>query len=227
MEERLKKLLELEEKHAALFKEKADLLEQIGKLTLELDQGKQHAIKLNKELATLTEGLQQVRSQNEGLEVENNDLLSKHKKLSEECTKAGQAVAICKGENAKLREMIDKFKAGQGAAPAVGGTRLPSATGQDSEKVKELEQQKENLQKALNEWTDLAKVSAFELVSVDDANKCAAFVQGVQGDAPHVQAGRSVPQGSSRQGGADQGPQARARFILPDLGQAQRCRRWR
>ncbi|KAF2822191.1 hypothetical protein CC86DRAFT_331032 [Ophiobolus disseminans] len=158
MQARLTKLPELEKANASLFKDKSSLLDQVGKLTIELSQAKENSVKLNKELATLTEALQEVRSQKASLETENQDLLSKQKKLDDSVKKVTQAVTIFKGENAKLKEVVDKLQANQ----AVGGSRLTSGTDQSKaalEKIKELEDQKEDLKKALDEWTALAKRS--------------------------------------------------------------------
>ena len=59
--------------------------------------------------------------------------------------------------------MLDKLKSNS-AAPAVGVPGSASATEGDKaallEKIQELEKQKQNLEKALEEWTTLAKVSA-------------------------------------------------------------------
>lgn len=162
MNERLAKLPELVKNHTDLAREKTTLQKQVRDLTTELAQTKDSGVKQNKELATLTEALQEVRSQNEGLEVENDNLLSKQKKVDDEAKKATQAFAIVKNENTKLNEMVDKLKASQGAA---NGSHLSSKPDQES-RILELEGQKETLQKALDEWTALAKVSTVMIHSI-------------------------------------------------------------
>jgi DNA repair exonuclease SbcCD ATPase subunit len=136
-------------------------LEQVGKLTMELNQVKDSCVKVKKDIATLTEDLQDARSQNGNLQNEKQDLLSKQKKLEDDAKKATQAVIIFKNENATLKSTVDKLKANQ-AAPAVGGARLSSMTDQDKaaleQQIKGLEEQKVGLEKALEEWTALAKV---------------------------------------------------------------------
>jgi chromosome segregation ATPase len=136
-------------------------LEQVGKLTMELNQVKDSCVKVKKDIATLTEDLQDARSQNGNLQNEKQDLLSKQKKLEDDAKKATQAVTIFKNENATLKSTVDKLKANQ-AAPAVGDARLSSMTDQDKaaleQQIKGLEEQKVGLEKALEEWTALAKV---------------------------------------------------------------------
>lgn len=160
LKERLAELPALEQANSTLFKDKAKLLEQLGKLNMELDQAKESSVNVGKELATLTADLQAARSQNQTLTAQNGDLLSKQQKFAEQAKNASQAVTIFKNENLTLKSAVDKLKANQ-SAPAVGGAQLPSSAGEAvlKQQVQDLTEQKETLQKALDEWTALAKVS--------------------------------------------------------------------
>jgi DNA repair exonuclease SbcCD ATPase subunit len=151
LEERLTKLPELEKKNANLFEEKANLLEQVGKMTVELSEAKD-INQAQQELAALAEKLQKLTKENDRLNAENKDLMLKQSKMQEETKKANQIVSILKNEIAYLKTAVDELKQKQGAPAAGGG----SAT--EQEKVNELKEKNASLQKALDEWTELAKV---------------------------------------------------------------------
>jgi chromosome segregation ATPase len=160
LKERLGKLPAIEQANDSLSKDKADLLEQLGKLSVELTQAKESCAEVNRQLSLLTAELQVARSQNDVLRSEKSDLMSKQQKLTDQTKNATQAVTIFKNENATLKSVVDKVKANQ-SAPAVGGAQPPSSAGQAvlEQQVQDLTEQKETLQKALEEWTALAKVS--------------------------------------------------------------------
>jgi chromosome segregation ATPase len=163
MKARLAKLSELEKSNAILFKDKSNLLEQVGKLSIELKEVKDSCVKINKELATLTDKLGKVQKENDGLKVENGDLVLKQAELKawpDEAAQIAQTASSLKSENAQLKAIVTERKAHQ-AASAVGET---SATGEDKEtlqeKIRTLEEQDVKLKAALEEWTALAKVCA-------------------------------------------------------------------
>lgn len=161
MKERLSKVPELEQKSATLFKEKSSLLEQVGKLSMELKTVKDSCAQVNNELATLTDKLSEVQKENIDLKIENSKVIAKQTSVSADIEKAKQTVqaaSVLKNENAQLKITIEKLKANQ-AASAVGGT---PAKGKDAAeykvKIQALEEQKAELQKGVTEWSELAKV---------------------------------------------------------------------
>jgi hypothetical protein len=118
---------------------------------------------MNKELATVTEAFQDVRSQTETFKMERVDLLSIQKKLANDDKKAAEALTMFRNENAQLQDMVDKLKANRQTAPVLGGAGLSSETDQDmvvlEQKIDELEYEKKATQKLLEDWTALARVS--------------------------------------------------------------------
>jgi chromosome segregation ATPase len=185
MKTRLAKLPELEKNNISLFKDKSDLLEQIGKLTIELKDAKDSYVKVDKELASLTGNLSKVQKEYEALEIENSDLLSKQADMIAENHKVAlriQTASESTQENTKLKALTSQLKANQ-AAPAVGGVVTDNKDQAAMEaQIRALEDQKKKLQSALDEWTELAKVRAprapfsFECVMT---NIMAALIQGV------------------------------------------------
>jgi chromosome segregation ATPase len=166
MKVHLAKLPELEKNNAALFKEKADLLEKIGKITLELNEVKESCVKVNKELATLTDKLGMAQKENATSSAENSKLASQVANLQAENSKAIQAVQVAselKNENLLLSAIIEELKATQ-TAPAVGRVRGGDKVLLD-ENVQKLQDHNLKLQTALEEWMQLAKVSTRRLFS--------------------------------------------------------------
>jgi chromosome segregation ATPase len=168
---RLAKIPELEKSNATLFKEKADLLEQVGKLSIELKEVKDNCVKINKELATLTDKLGKVQKENDVLKMENSNIVSNQTELKARSDEADQAVrtaSLLKSENVQLKTMLAELRGNQ-TAPVSGEV---STTGEDKaileEKVRTLEEQEIMLKKALEEWTELAKVCAHN----DRMEKC-------------------------------------------------------
>jgi chromosome segregation ATPase len=165
----LAKLPELEKNNATLFKEKADLLEKIGKISLELNEVKESYAKVNKELAALTDTLGKTKKENDTLKTENGKLLFQQASLQAESAKTSQAVQAAtklKNENVDLKAIVEQLKATQ-SAPAVGGFR---STDKDKilleENVQQLKHQNATLQTALEEWTALAKVCINKVIEL-------------------------------------------------------------
>jgi chromosome segregation ATPase len=163
MKSRLTKLPDLEKNNESLFKVKVDLLETVGKLSLELKEAKDGCFTVNKELASLIEKFHKAESDNEALKIENSKLSSRQAELQAENNKsaqAGQAEFNLEKENTKLRVLVAELRANQ-AGHVVGGA---PASGKETTvleiKVKNLEDQNTKLQTALEEWTALAKVPA-------------------------------------------------------------------
>lgn len=153
------KLPELEQKNTELFKDKASLLEQVGNLTIELGHARTSNDKVKQELAAATENMRKLTTDNEALKTENKAHLEMQSKMQDESKNSLQAVSIFKNENSALRKKIEDLQSTQ-AAPAVGG---PQNTDNEKkalqEQVRGLEKKKDGLEKALEEWTLLAKVS--------------------------------------------------------------------
>jgi chromosome segregation ATPase len=184
LKQRLAKLPELEENNATLSKEKTALLDQVGKLKIELNEVKNSCVKVNKELAGLRDDLVD----------KNKDLMIKEAKseeMSKSTAQASQAVKILQEENTKLLGAIKKLKANQTAPYVDGAVAVDQDKSALEENIQVLEKQKVELQGALDEWTALAKVSAYRRRPglCSEANSSAAFLQRVQRHAPHLQAG--------------------------------------
>tara|TARA_R110002003_G_scaffold171_1_gene13835 strand:- start:31493 stop:32134 length:642 start_codon:yes stop_codon:yes gene_type:complete len=194
LKQRLAKLPELEENNATLSKEKTALLDQVGKLKIELNEVKNSCVKVNKELAGLTEKLWGVQKEKDDLVYKNKDLMIKEAKfeeMSKSTAQASQAVKILQEENIKLLGAIEKLKANQAAPYVDGAVAVDQDKSALEENIQVLEKQKVELQGALDEWTALAKVSAYRRRPglCLEANGSAAFLQRVQRHAPHLQAG--------------------------------------
>jgi chromosome segregation ATPase len=164
MKERLSKVPEIEQESTTLFNEKSCLLEQVGKLSMELKTIKESYAQVNKELATLTDKLNEVQKDNVDLKIENSKLVAKQTSVSADIEKAKQAVqaaSLLKNENAQLKATIENLKANQ-TAPAVGGTLANGTDAADYKvKIQALEEQKAELQKGVTEWSELAKVRIY------------------------------------------------------------------
>jgi chromosome segregation ATPase len=168
---RLAKMPNLEKSNATLFKEKADILEQVGKLSMELKDVRDNYVKINKELATLTDRLGKVQKENDVLKMENSDVISNQAGLKaklDEAAQAAQTASLLKSENVQLKTMVSELRSSQ-TMPA---SREVSAIGEGKaileEKVRTLEAQETILRKALEQWTELAKVCAHK----DWVEKC-------------------------------------------------------
>jgi predicted nuclease with TOPRIM domain len=156
MKEQLGKFPELEKTTSSLVKEKSGLLEQVSRLTTELKGAKDNIDKANKELAALTDKCSKVQQAHDDLKARNSELLLKKASLQAESEKAYQAVQTASNmanENANLKALVDKFKVSQ-VAPAGEEGKVVLEN-----KILALEEQKGNLQVALQEWTALAKAS--------------------------------------------------------------------
>jgi predicted nuclease with TOPRIM domain len=194
LKQRLAKLPELEENNANLSKEKTALLDQVGELKIELNEVKNSCVEVNKELAGLTEKLWGVQKEKDDLVYKNKDLMIKEAKfeeMSKSTAQASQAVKILQEENTKLLGAIKMLKANQTAPYVDGAVAVDQDKSALEENIQVLEKQKVELQGALDEWTALAKVSAYrrrpELCL--EANGSAAFLQRVQRYTPYLQAG--------------------------------------
>jgi chromosome segregation ATPase len=161
MKDGLSKLPKLEKTNAILFKDKSSLLEQVGKLSMELKAVKDSYAKANKELETFKDKLSEAQKYNIDIKGENSKLVTKLNLVpadTERAQQASQAASALNNENAQLKATIEDLKVNQ-AAHAVGGTQASSKVMGDYQlKVKNLESQKADLQKSLEEWTTLAKV---------------------------------------------------------------------
>lgn len=129
------------------------MLEQLGKLNMELTQAKESCTKINKELSPLTADLEAARAQNDTLKSENSDLLSKQQKLTDQAKNANQAATVYKNENITLKTQVNQLQTG-GSGPLSGTDRYVL-----EQEICDMTAQKETLQKALDEWTALAKVN--------------------------------------------------------------------
>lgn len=160
MKSRMAKLSELEAKCKSLFKEKSDLLETVGKLQGKLSVAENNCAKVNKELSSLIDKLDFMQAENEAQKSENNKLLEKQFTLqaeNKEAALAMQGASDHKQENEKLKVLVSQLKANQ-AAPPVGGAPAFGTDPGHLIKIKDLEIQKEKLEKGLEEWTQLAQV---------------------------------------------------------------------
>jgi chromosome segregation ATPase len=160
MTARLVSFSDLDKSNATLFKDKASLLEQVGTLSIKLKEAKDNCVKINKELANLTEKLGNVQKENDNLKIENSDLAGL-KMMSEEANQAAQNACLLETENAQLKAKISTLQANQDA-------RIVSKDQEAlKEKIKDLEVQEIKLKEALEEWTGLAKVYASNRKQVD------------------------------------------------------------
>jgi chromosome segregation ATPase len=160
MKSRMEKLSELEAQCKRLFNEKADLLETVEKLTGKLSVAENNCAKVNKELSSLTDKLQRMRADNEAQKNENIKLLAKQETIQAQKKEAAlsmQGASNLKQENEKLKVLVGQLKANQAAPPVGGAPAFGTDTGHLI-KIKDLEIQKEKLEKALEEWTQLAQV---------------------------------------------------------------------
>jgi chromosome segregation ATPase len=164
MTARLVSFSDLDKSNATLFKDKASLLEQVGTLSIKLKEAKDNCVKINKELANLTEKLGKVQKENDNLKIEIAVLGSKQaglKMMSEEANQAAQNACLLETENAQLKAKISTLQANQDA-------RIVSKDQEAlKEKIKDLEVQEIKLKEALEEWTGLAKVYASNRKQVD------------------------------------------------------------
>ncbi|KAH5154796.1 hypothetical protein HBI25_096140 [Parastagonospora nodorum] len=161
MKSRMAKLSELEAQYKSLFKEKAGLLETVGKLTDKVSVAENNCAKANKELSSLTDKLQRMQADNEAQKNENSKLLAKQETIQAEKKEAAlsmQGASDLKQENDKLKVLVGQLKADQAAPPVGGAPAFGTDTGHLI-KIKDLEIQKEKLEKALGEWTQLAQRS--------------------------------------------------------------------
>jgi uncharacterized protein (DUF3084 family) len=126
------------------------LSEQIASLTTDLKTAKDDGSKAKTEFEGLLKKVHTLDGEVDHLETENNDLFAKQA----ESKKAAQVVMGLKNENTQLRTTIEELKAAK-SSYAVGST---SASGNE-EAVRALEKKIVGLETALQEWTDLAKVS--------------------------------------------------------------------
>jgi predicted nuclease with TOPRIM domain len=155
LKQRLVKLSDLEETSSSLIKEKSDLLEQIGKLSKELTATKDNIVKISKESTALKDNIGKVQKDYNDLKAKNSELLSEQASLqaeSEDAIQAIQTASDLSRENTKLKALVERLQAGQVVSTG-------DETGAVHEKIQALEEQKNNLEAALKEWTSLAKVS--------------------------------------------------------------------
>jgi predicted nuclease with TOPRIM domain len=130
MKERLTKLPELEKHITEFVKEKATLVEQVAKVTTELNEAKKNCSVLNKELVALNDTFEEAKNDNDTLKKQNSDLVTK----------------------------VDELKANQAATPVGGARTMDKDKAVLEASIKNLEGNNAELRQALQEWTVLAKV---------------------------------------------------------------------
>jgi hypothetical protein len=114
---------------------------------------------------SLTEQLSRVQKEKEALKAENSNILSKQATLIAESRKVAQhaeTASETEQENAKLKALISQLKANQ-VVPAVGAATNNKDQAAMMAQIRTLEDQKDKLQSALDEWTELAKVCALRI----------------------------------------------------------------
>jgi chromosome segregation ATPase len=151
LKQRLNKLANLEKQIMELIQVKSTLSEQVTSLTIELKDARDEGSSTKTEVEGLLKKLETVTKEVNNLELENKDLLTKQA----ESTKSIHAVQILKNENIKLRTVIDELKAARSTSPDVGGS--PASVNEEA--IRAHEEKIVSLETALQEWTDLAKVS--------------------------------------------------------------------
>ncbi|RII16447.1 hypothetical protein CUC08_Gglean002885 [Alternaria sp. MG1] len=151
LQQRLIKLANLEEQITGLSQEKSTLSEQVSSLSAELDASKNEESKANTKVEGLLKKVEDLDQEVEQLESAHNKLLNKMK----ENRMAVQTSELLKSENTKLKAMIEELKASKSTSSAVGGSSSPN----DEETIRGQDKKIEDLEIALQEWTDLAKRS--------------------------------------------------------------------
>lgn len=126
--------------------------EQVSSLSAELDTSKNEESKANTKVEGLLKKVEDLDQEVEQLESAHNKLLNKMK----ENRMAVQTSELLKSENTKLKAMIEELKASKSTSSAVGGSSSPN----DEETIRGQDKKIEDLEIALQEWTDLAKVSS-------------------------------------------------------------------
>jgi chromosome segregation ATPase len=191
LKERLAKLADLEEQITGLNREKSTLSERVNSLTTELEAGKSEASKADTKVEGLMKKVEGLDQELEQLESAHNKLLGKMK----ENMMAVQTSELLKTENAQLKAIIDELKASKGASVAIGGSSSPK----NEKATREQEARVTELENALQEWTELAKVISPMAINYQPIlTYHTALLQRVQGNASHLQEGRSVPPASRR-----------------------------
>lgn len=197
LRERLKQVPELEKKNTNLSKENSGLLEQVGNLSMELQDAKETNAKGKKELATSTVQVVKLQKECDAVKVENENLKAN--------------LVAESGRNAKLRSDNAQLEANQTVA-AVGGNPMTSAEKAAYEqKIATLEEQKAKSQSALAQWQKLAKVRALSSthLSLLSNSFMTGLLQRVQGDASALQRGRADPRRCAEERRRDRDPQNR------------------
>jgi chromosome segregation ATPase len=151
LKQRLVKLVDLEAQIAELSRAKSSLSEQVSSLSADLDASKKEADDTKTQVEGLLKKLESLDHEVDQLELENTELLSKQK----EHRMTVQACESLKEENTKLKTDIDELKASKGTAFAVGSS--PSSTSDAEARARE--DKIVELEGAVEEWTELAKVS--------------------------------------------------------------------
>jgi chromosome segregation ATPase len=161
MKERFVQLSELEKDNADLLKEKADLVNRVSKMAIKINEANENCVKVNKELAALTDKITKVQKDNGILKAENNRLLLQQVSLKSEndkATQASQSNFKLKDENSTPNAMVDELKANQTVHLVDGSATTEEDRVVLKENIKVLQEQNVKLQGALGEWTSLAKV---------------------------------------------------------------------
>ena len=151
LKEHLVKSSELEDQNTKLLQTKSSLQEQISKLTNELDTVKDNEHRVKTEMDSLVKKAEKLNKETERLQAENAKLLAKQA----DDKRTLQSFQSLETENSKLQATIDELR-------AKGATSAPASSAGNKaleDKITSLEKDKTILETALEEWTDLAKVS--------------------------------------------------------------------
>lgn len=152
VDERLIKLDTLEKEAVELRKSKTELQTQLDTLKTELGTAKEETDHAKKEVEALSDKLKRAEKENEEMEEESNNLLAKateHKKTS-------AALSAALADKAKLTATVQEL---QNQIAASGSPSDDEALKTLQKQLRETKEANSKLEKALEEWTDLAKVS--------------------------------------------------------------------
>ncbi|KAF2851606.1 hypothetical protein T440DRAFT_54117 [Plenodomus tracheiphilus IPT5] len=154
LKQRVAKFSELKKQAASLSHAKLTLEKQLHELSVELEAAKDAETRAKTELVDLGKKLTALEKSVDNLETENNDLLAEqtnHKKTV-------QALQISKSENLKLNAIVEELRSNN-AEPVIDTSPMSDEEKKlFLEKIRGLETKGASLEKALEEWTKLAKV---------------------------------------------------------------------
>lgn len=156
LKERLDKMDKLDREVSELARVKNTLQNQLEDVGSERDKAKDAANRATKEATALSDKLQRVEEENDELESENKSLRSKRAELE----KVTAVLNILKGENTKLRTAVQELQNNPTTSSSSGTVAtLEKEKKLLEEKIQETEEAKASAEKAVEEWTVVAKVS--------------------------------------------------------------------